>query len=111
MIPSDKLDIHDVLAYITNMKARLIIYDKDTDELGNTIEIKMWQVPVTKDAPHGYKYSLVYIVGGERVIGYDNERGKGDHRHREGNETRYEFKGLRELVADFRNDIAAWKET
>lgn len=99
-----------MLAYITNMKARLIIHDKDTDELGNTVEIKMWQVPVTKDTPHGYKYSLVYIVDGERVIGYDNERGKGDHRHLEGNETRYEFKGLRELVADFRKDMAAWKE-
>jgi len=43
--------------------------------------MKIWQVPVSEDKPHGYKYSLVYIVGGERLIGYDNAEGKGDHRH------------------------------
>ena len=31
----------------------------------------MWRVNPF-DKPHGYKYSLVYIVKGERVIGYDN---------------------------------------
>ena len=92
------------------MKACLIIHDKETDELGHTVEIRMWHVPVTKHAPHGYKYSLVYIVGGQRIIGYDNERGKGDHRHCEGNEIAYEFRGLKQLAEDFRRDIAAYRE-
>jgi len=92
------------------MKARLIIHDKQTDELGNTVEIKMWQVPASTHTPHGYKYSLVYIVGNERVIGYDNERGKGDHRHYEGQEEPYPFTGLRRLADDFRKDMAAYKE-
>jgi hypothetical protein len=70
----------------------------------------MWQVPVSEHAPHGYKYSLVYIVAGERIIGYDNERGKGDHRHYEHVETPYTFAGLRRLVADFRRDLAVYKE-
>jgi hypothetical protein len=26
-------------------------------------------------------YRLALVVDGERVIGYDNERGKGDHKH------------------------------
>ena len=91
-------------------KARLVIHDKGTDELGNTVETKMWQVPVSEHAPHGYKYSLVYIVNNQRVVGYDNERGKGDHRHLEGLETAYVFTGLRQLVADFRRDMAAYKE-
>jgi len=33
---------------------------------------------------HCYKYRLVYIVDGVKVLGYDNERGKGDHRHLDG---------------------------
>jgi len=61
------------------MKAELVRHEKITDELGNTIEIKVWKVPVSKDKPHGFKYSLVYIVDDKRIIGYDNAKGKGDH--------------------------------
>jgi len=32
-------------------------------------------VPPTE---HGYKYSAVYVVNGVRVVGFDNERGKGE---------------------------------
>ncbi len=63
------------------MKAKLIIQNKVTDELGNTTEIKMWSVPRSDDKPHGLKYSLVYIVNGLRLVGYDNAERKGDHRH------------------------------
>jgi len=92
------------------MKAQLITHDKVTDELGHTVEVKLWQVPVSEHTPHGYKYSLVYIVNNQRVIGYDNERGKGDHRHLKGREEAYRFAGIRQLVADFRKDIATYKE-
>lgn len=44
-------------------------------------EVKIWKVPESKDKPHGLKYSFAYIVKGERVVGYDNAEGKGDHRH------------------------------
>ncbi|MEA5112675.1 MAG: hypothetical protein VB050_01465 [Geobacteraceae bacterium] len=42
-------------------------YTKTTDELGNTVEIKMWQIPISPDKPHGFKYSLVYIIRSERA--------------------------------------------
>jgi len=35
--------------------------------------MKTWKVPVSQNRPYGYKYSLVYIVNGKRIIGYDNE--------------------------------------
>lgn len=63
------------------MKSKLIIYNKAIDERGNTVEIKLWGVKKSWDKPHGYKYSLVYIVNNKRVIGYDNAEMKGDHRH------------------------------
>ena len=43
------------------MRAVLVRHIKVLDELDNTMEIKVWNIPEpTKDKPHGYKYSLVY---------------------------------------------------
>ena len=92
------------------VRGSLVFHEKITDELGNTVEMKIWRVPTSKDKPHGYKYSLVYIVGGERIIGYDNAEGKGDHRHIMGNESTYRFRGLRRLVRDFEEDMQSYKE-
>ena len=88
------------------MKARIIRHEKIIDELGNTVEIKMWQLPrPSTDKPHSYKYSLVYIVEDNRVIGYDNAEGKGDHRHYGDREEPYEFKNIDKLFEDFYRDI------
>lgn len=92
------------------VRGRLVLHEKVTDELEDTVEMKIWQVPVSEDKPHGYKYSLVYIVRGERVIGYDNAEGKGDHRHFKGKESPYPFRGLRRLVRDFEADVQSYKE-
>ena len=87
------------------MKTRLIRHTKIYDEYGNIVEIKLWNVAPSPDKPHGYKYSLVYIVNGKRVVGYDNAERKGDHRH-EGDAVRpYSFRGLRRLAKDFLKDI------
>jgi hypothetical protein len=87
------------------MKARLVRHEKVTDELGNTVEIKLWKIPPTLDKPHGFKYTLVYIVAGKRVVGYDNSEQKGDHRHYGSEEEPYAFTSLRQLVADFLEDV------
>lgn len=91
------------------MRGRLVLHEKVTDDLGNTVEMKIWQVPVSEDKPHGYKYSLVYIVGGERVVGYDNAEEKGDHRHFMEKESDYPFRSLRRLVRDFEADVESYK--
>lgn len=92
------------------MRGKLVLHEKITDELGNTVELKIWQVPVSEVKPHGYRYSLVYIVEGERVIGYDNAEGKGDHRHFMEKESTYLFRGLRRLVREFEADVQSYKE-
>lgn len=51
------------------MKARLIFYRKNVEPNGDIIEMKMWNVPVSKDRPEGVRYSLVYVRGGKRIIG------------------------------------------
>jgi len=72
----------------------------------NRIEGVIWRVPVpVPPAQHGYKYRLVYVVDGVRVVGYDNERGKGDHRHIGGKETPYHFVDVPTLLRDFLKDV------
>ncbi|MHB9118447.1 MAG: toxin-antitoxin system TumE family protein [Burkholderiales bacterium] len=70
------------------------------------MEIVVWRVP--KPVPpseHPFKYRLAYIVAGKRVVGYDNERGKGDHKHLAGREEPYHFNSPDQLVADFWRDV------
>ena len=67
-------------------------------------------MPITKDKPHGFKYSLVYIVDNKRVLGYDNSEGKGDHRHIKDKEFNYKFENVDKLFNDFKRDIESFKE-
>ncbi|MDN3512316.1 MAG: DUF6516 family protein [Candidatus Jettenia sp. CY-1] len=65
--------------YNTMMKAELIYYDKVIEEPNSIVELTVWSIPKTSDKPHGYKYSLVFVKAGKRIVGYDNAEGKGDH--------------------------------
>ena len=56
---------------------------------------------------HGYKYRAVYALNGERIVGFDNERGKGDHRHMDGKQLPYTFAGVDQLVEDFIAAVSA----
>jgi hypothetical protein len=48
------------------------------------VEVVVWEVPEpVSPSTHEFPYRLAYIVGGHRVLRYDHERGKGDHRHAE----------------------------
>jgi hypothetical protein len=38
-------------------------------------------------------------------VGYDNERGKGDHRHYGDHEEPYAFTSIEQLAADFQADV------
>ncbi len=87
------------------MKAKPLILRKRIYPNGDIVEIKAWHVPESEDKPHGFKYSLVYIREGKRVVGYDNAERKGDHRHYKGREYPYEFKGIDKLIEDFFNDV------
>lgn len=74
-------------------------------------ELVLWRVPKPLEgSSHGYKYRLAYIVRGECVLRYDNEAGKGDHRHDRGVESPYNFTTPEKLVADFQHDIARWND-
>ena len=58
---------------------------------------------------HRYKYSLFYGYPGRRVVGYDNERGKGDHKHVAGVEEPYVFTSIKRLLDDWAADVLRQK--
>ncbi|EMM4083547.1 hypothetical protein WAC87_001380 [Shigella flexneri] len=68
--------------------------------------IRILQVdPSILGSQHLYKYSLAYIVDGVCVMRYDNERGKGDHKHIGDREFPVTFTSIQDLIASFQEDI------
>ena len=75
------------------------------------VEISVWRVPqAVSPSDHLFKYRLAYVVDGECVLRYDNERGKGDHRHLGAEELPYVFSTPDQLMIDFSADIARWND-
>lgn len=90
------------------MDAKLIYrYELDYDD-GAMVRMVVWEVPhPVPPSEHRYKYRLVYVEEGRRVIGFDNERGKGDHRHDGDTESFYPFVDVQRLIADFVGAVEA----
>ena len=78
-------------------RATLIVHERRIDASGGIMEIKVWRVP-SQVRP---KYSLFYGRPGMRLVGFDNEQGKGDHMHVAGIEKPYAFTTLDQLLTDF----------
>ena len=88
------------------MKARLLYEFKQSYDDGAKLEMVMWEVPErVAGSAHRYKYRLYYGYPGRRVVGYDNETGKGGHRHLDDEESPYAFVSVEALVADFLADV------
>jgi Family of unknown function (DUF6516) len=90
------------------MKAELLLHQRIEYDDGSIVKMVLWRVPSpVPPTTHGLKYSLFYGRPGVREVGYDNERGKGDHRHLKGAETPYPFSTVEQLMIDFWSDVRA----
>ena len=88
------------------MKAELLFRQKNELDDGAIVEMVIWRAPQSVlPSRHIFKYRLYYGKGGRRIVGYDNERGKGDHRHVRGRESPYRFVSPEKLMADFLADV------
>ena len=84
------------------MQAGLITRFKDVTPEGGVIELVVWRVPApVSPSEHGFEYRAAYAIDGVRVVGFDNERGKGDHCHIRGVHRRYVFTSVEQLIEDF----------
>ena len=87
--------------------AQLVLRSKTTAH-GGIVEMVVWQVPrPVPPSQHAFKYRLVFVKDERRLVGYDNERGKGDHRHLAERELPYVFVDIDTLLRDFLSDVEA----
>ncbi len=88
----------------TPVARRRIVYSEQS-----FAELVLWRVPTSvAGSSHVFKYRLAYVVNGVCVVRYDNEAGKGDHRHYGETESKYAFSTPEALLTAFERDIARW---
>lgn len=91
------------------MPAVLVAKAKEVRDDGSIVEVVIWELSESlKPSTHSYKYRLYYGAAGVCRVRYDNERGKGDHRHLGEREEDYDFITLEQLLADFERDVNEW---
>lgn len=74
------------------------------------VELVAWEVPEPVPASaHRYKYRLAFVHEDICKLRYDNEVGKGDHKHIGPNEYPYDFVDIDQLVVDFLQDVRRWQ--
>lgn len=92
------------------MQAKQLIRQRVEINESAFAEMVVWQLPKPlQGSRHHFKYRLAFVVEGQCVIRYDNEAGKGDHRHLGKRENVYVFDSPRQLVADFFIDIERYQ--
>ncbi len=88
------------------MTAAQLIRRRITYSASAFTELVLWRLPThVPGSPHEFKYRPAYVVRGGRVLRYDNDVGKGDHRHFGGKESTYARTTPEQLIADFQQHI------
>jgi hypothetical protein len=107
----DNLTTPKPVVIVSNMKARELFNRRVSVTEQAFAELVLWELaePISGCA-HCYKYRLAFVVDGTCVLRYDNEAGKGDHRHVSGKEVKYRFVSEDKLVADFFEDVRRWRD-
>ncbi len=92
------------------MKAEVLHHERFVLAENAFAEVVIWRVPRSvRGSPHRLKYRLALVADGRCVLRYDNEAGKGDHRHLGDAEHEYEFTSYEKLLSDFWADVERWK--
>ena len=74
-----------------------------------SVERVLWLLPSpARGSLHSYKYRYALIANGVCVLRYDNEAGKGDHKHIGDTEVLYHFVDIDQLLNDFLADVGRW---
>ena len=93
------------------MEAVLLLRDRVVLSEEAYAELVLWRLPKPlAGSKHSFKYRLAFVVRGECVLRYDNQAGKGNHRHVGGQEESNDFTTPEQLFADFQTDIARWND-
>jgi hypothetical protein len=92
------------------MQATLLLDQRRALDTRTFVKLVLWQLPrPARGSNHPFKYRLALVVDGICVLRYDNEAGKGDHRHVDHEEQAYSFADTDTLLADFWRDVEEWR--
>jgi Family of unknown function (DUF6516) len=84
------------------MKAELVLNERHILSENAFVELVVWPLSLpSSGSHHTFKYRLALIVNGTCVLRYDNETGKGDHKHAGGDIIPYVFTTPKALIEDF----------
>ena len=90
------------------MKATNLISERVIINENSFVEMVVWDVPVSVEgSEHFYKYRLALVIDRVCVLRYDNETGKGNHKHLGNTEVEYNFTTIEALLEDFWNHVEA----
>ena len=96
---------------MAGQKAERLFYSREDFGDGTILELSIWVLPHSlPPSQHLFRYRLFFGRPGNRLVGFDNERGKGDHKHIREVESPYVFTTPDALVQDFLADVKAIKE-
>lgn len=92
------------------MPAKLMLSERHTVSDISFVEMVVWRLPSPLlGSSHDFKYRLALVVRGICVLRYDNEAGKGDHRHKGEEEIPYQFISPQVLLNDFWHEVDDWR--
>lgn len=93
--------------YTDNMPALLIQKRRYRLAKNRFVDVSIWEIPAPLlGCTHRFKYRLALVINDVCVLRYDNEAGKGDHKHWNDREEPYRFVNLDALVDDFWSDVS-----
>jgi len=91
---------------ISNMKAALLLDERHVVAPDAFVELVVWRLGAPlPGSRHAFKYRLALVVEERCVLRYDNESGKGDHRHIGEEKLPYVFSTPQRLLDDFWSDV------
>ena len=92
------------------MNAELLLSERHVISENAFVEMVIWRLPKRgRGRGHGFKYRLAFVVNGRCVLRYDNEQGKGDHKHFGEKQVQYTFTTPQALLGDFWKDVDEWR--
>jgi hypothetical protein len=90
--------------------AERLVYERHALDSRTFVEAIVWRLPrPVRGSAHSFKYRLALVIDEDCVLRYDNEAGKGDHRHLHDKEVPYSFVDLDTLMTDFWRDVEEWR--
>ena len=86
------------------MKAELRLRQKKILKNSMILELKLWEVPKTKNYPDGIRYSLIVVdPPSKKKVLMDNHSPKGHHYHLDQDEFEYQYDSVDQLLEDFKS--------